>query len=104
MLVQNFKKTNFNSIMNALDDYSMKWTKNKGVADSALSEWVNAIRHLVECRVYFLHNSMFTRSKTVFENKEIAAKLADIRDKYVVPADKASNNVVFVCNKMISNI
>ena len=37
---------------------------------------------------------MSTRSKSVFENKEIAAKLADIRDKYAaVLADKASNNV-----------
>ena len=32
----------------------------------------------------------------VFENKEIAAKLADILGKYVVvPADKASNNGVW---------
>ena len=35
----------------------------------------------------------------MFENKEIAAKLADIHDTYIVPADKASNNVCFVCKK-----
>ena len=32
-----------------------------------------------------------------------AAKLADMHDKYVVPADKASNNVVFVCKNIVSN-
>ena len=40
---------------------------------------------------------MSTRSTFVFENKEIAAILADVHDKYVVvPADKVFNNVVFV--------
>ena len=49
-------------------------------------------------RVYFLRNSMY--KIYMFENKEIAAKLADIHDTYVVvPVDKASNNVVFVCKK-----
>ena len=53
---------------------------------------------LLKPRVYFLLNSMSTRSKSVFENNEVAANLADIYDKYVVVlADKASNNVVCVC-------
>ena len=42
------------------------------------------IRHLVKRRAYLLRNYMTKRSKSVFENKEIAAKLADIHDQYVV--------------------
>ena len=43
---------------------------------------------------------MSTRYKSVFENKEISAKLADMHDTYVVvPADKASSNVDFVCKQ-----
>ena len=53
--------------------------------------------------MYFLRNYTSTRYKSVFENKEFAAKLANIHDKYVVPADKASNNVVFVCKYIIVN-
>ena len=34
--------TNFNSIMNAVEDYSRKWDKKEGVYDSAFSEWVQA--------------------------------------------------------------
>ena len=49
-----------NSIMNAVKDYSRKWAKKEGVDDSALSECVKVIRHLVKRRVYFLHNSMST--------------------------------------------
>ena len=85
--------------MNAVEDYSRKWAKKKGVEGSALSECVKAISHSVSVVCIFLRNYMSTRSKSVFEKKEIAAKLADIHDKYVVPADKASNNVVFVCRK-----
>ena len=41
----------------------------------------------------------------MLENKDIATKLADMHDKYVVvPAHKASNNVVFVFKNMISNV
>ena len=88
--------------MNAVEDYSRKWANKEGVDVSALSEWVNAIRHLVISVVYCLRNYMSTRSKSVFDNKEIATKLADIHDQYVVvPADKASNNVVFVCIQYI---
>ena len=71
------------------------------VLTTAISEWIKATRYLVKRRMYFLRKSMSTRSKSVFENKEIAAKLADIHDKYVVPADKASNNVFFVCKIIV---
>ena len=39
--------TNLNSIMNAVEDCYRKWAKKEGVDDSALSEWVKAIRHFV---------------------------------------------------------
>ena len=86
-------------------DYSGKWAKKEGVDDSALSEWVKVIRHLVKRCVYFVRNSISTRSKAVFENKEIAAKLADIHDKYaLVAADKVSNNVVLSAKHIVSNV
>ena len=75
--------------------------KRKVFDDSALSEWVKVGRHLVKRCVYFVRISMSTRSKSVFENKEIAAKLANIHDTYVV----VPNNVAFVFkNKNISNV
>ena len=54
--------------MNAVEDYSMKLYKNEGDYDSALSEWIKVIRHLVtrKRRVYFFRHSMSTRSKSVF--------------------------------------
>ena len=42
----------FNSIMNAVEDYSRRWAKKEGVDDRALSEWGKAIRYLVQRRVF----------------------------------------------------
>ena len=48
-------------------------------------------------RVYILRNSMATRYRSVFNDKDVSATLSDIHDKFVVvPVDKASNNVVCV--------
>ena len=38
--------------MNSVEGCSRKWVKKEGVDDSALSEWVKVIRHLVKRRVY----------------------------------------------------
>ena len=36
--------------------------------------------------------------ESVFDDQDVAAELAEIHEKFVVvPADKASNNIVFVC-------
>ena len=41
---------------------------------------------------------MSRRYESVFDDPDVAAELAEVHEKFfVVPADKASNNVVFVC-------
>ena len=41
---------------------------------------------------------MSRRHESVFDDPDVAAELAEIHEKFVVvPADKASNNIVFVC-------
>ena len=87
--------------MNAVEDYSRKWAKKEGVDGSALSEWVKAIRQLVKCRV-FVYVILCLQDLNLCLKIRIAAKLADIHDQFVVvPADKASNNVVFVCKQIL---
>ena len=46
----------------------------KGVYAIARSECVKAIKHLVLCSVYFVHNYMPARSNS---NNEVTTKLAD---------------------------
>ena len=41
---------------------------------------------------------MSRRHESVFDDPDVAAEFAEIHEKFVVvPADKASNNIVFVC-------
>ena len=41
---------------------------------------------------------MSRRNESVFDDRDVSAELAEIQEKFVVvPADKASNNIVFVC-------
>ena len=38
---------------------------------------------------------MSRRHASVFDDPDISAELAELRHKFVVPADKTSNNIVF---------
>ena len=41
---------------------------------------------------------MSRRHELMFDNPDVAAELAENQEKFVVvPADKASNNILFVC-------
>ena len=95
---QSFKwNHNFRIIMDAVESYARSWARTEGVDHNILSEWTKTVRNLVKRRVYILRNSMATRYRSVFNDKDVSATLSDIHDTFVVvPADKASNNVVFV--------
>ena len=47
-----------------------------------------------------LQCNMSTRVTNPFKNPDVVDALSSLHDKYVVvPADKASNNIVFICKK-----
>ena len=59
---------------------------------------VRTIRSLVQGRIHKLKNCVNSRPKSVFKDQEAVKCLSSLHDKYViVPVDKASNNIVFVC-------
>ena len=94
-------KHNFKIIMHAVEDYARRWIKRE--VDQypeleSLSDWVRTIRSLVQGRIHKLKNCVNSRPKSVFKDQEAVKCLSSLHDKYViVPADKASNNIVFVC-------
>ena len=64
----------------------------------SLSDWVRTIRSLVQGRIRKLKNCVNSRPKSVIKDQGAVKCLPSLHDKYViVPADKASNNIVFVC-------
>ena len=78
--------------------YARRWAKKKDVEVDTLSEWAKSVMSLVNGRVSVLSRPMSRRHESVFDDPDVAADLAKIHEKFVVvPADKASNNIVFVC-------
>ena len=89
--------------MESVEDCARRWAKEEEVEDT-LCEWVKSIAYLVNRRISILSATISTRCKSVFDIPDVAAELADLNDKYVVvPADKTSNNIVFVCKTRYIN-
>jgi hypothetical protein len=91
-------KKNFKLIMDSVEDYARRWAKREDFKLDTLSEWVKSIRTRLKRRLYMLSKSMNTKYESVFNDSSVLTELSGLHDKYViVPADKASNNIVFVC-------
>ena len=86
--------------MDSVEDYAKDWAKREKVEVDTLSEWVKSVRSLIQIRVSNLKGSMSTKAPSIFKDPQVIEELSNLHDKYVVvPADKASNNIVFVCKK-----
>jgi hypothetical protein len=73
-------------------------TKSEGEELDTLSEWIKNIRKLLKSRIDHLSGKRRTIYPSVFKNTEVVNELRRLHDNFVmVPADKASNNIVFVC-------
>ena len=56
------------------------------------------IRWLIQSRIRKLKGTMKTRYPSILSDPEVMLELNRLHDHYVlVPADKASNNIVFIC-------
>jgi hypothetical protein len=84
--------------MDSFEDYARQWAKREKEDLDTLSEWVKSVRSFIQIRIKKLIGSMSTRSKSIFKDPNVAKHLYLLHDKYViVSADKAPNNIVFVC-------
>ena len=59
-----------------------------GTMNLILSEWIKAVRSLIQLRIKKLLMSMNTKATSIFKNPEVAGTLSSIHDQYVVvPAE-----------------
>ena len=73
--------------MDSVEDYARQWAKREKEDLDTLSEWVKSVRSLIQ---------IIIKKKSV--GLCALALNQSINDKYVVvSADKAPNNIVFVC-------
>ena len=91
-------KQNFKLILDSVEEYARRWAKKEDVEVDTLSKLVKTVMSLIKRRVSVLSRTMSRQRKFVFDDPDVAAELAEIHEKcVVVPAGKASNNIVFAC-------
>ena len=84
--------------MDSVEDNARSWANQEEVELDTLSEWVESIKHQLKRRIYMVSRSVNTKPISIFDDEVVSRHLADLHDRFViVPADKASNNVVFIC-------
>ena len=67
-------------------------------------EWVTAVMSLLNRRISVLSITMSRRLKSVFYYPDVFCWITELHFKFVFdPADKASNNIVFVCQAYYIN-
>jgi len=84
--------------MDSVEDYARKWAEQEEVELDTLSDWMISVRSLIRKRTFKLSRSMNSKDRSIFNDKDVIDNVTDLHSKYVVvPADKASNSIVFVC-------
>ena len=98
----NFDKV-LNEIKIGLDDYMVNWCKKEKMNKTCLEEWKSCVIQKVQERIAFLKRDKFkfiTAPRKVLHTKEAKDELERLHKDFVmVPTDKASNNVSFICKK-----
>ena len=91
---------NFKLLMDAVEDHARKWVKREEVNINCLSEWIKAIRELIYKRFNILKTKMKPKTSNIFNDENVIKCLTELQNKFVIlPADKAQNNIIFVCKK-----
>ena len=89
---------NLKIIMDSVEEYARKWAKREEVEPDTLSEWLKSIGRLLRGRIRKLQPLFNTRFESIFRDPDVAKELSSLHENFIlVPADKASNNIVFVC-------
>ena len=84
--------------MDSVEEYAREWAKQEEVELDALSESVKSVKHHLKRRIYMVSRAVNTKPKSTLDDPIISGYVYDLHDQFViVPADKATNNVVFIC-------
>ena len=89
---------NLSLLCEAVDQYALQWAKREIVELSVLSSWKEMVKGQIEERIFKLKLNFKQPTGKVLQNADVKACLSDLHSKYVfVPADKAPNNVIIMC-------
>ena len=85
-------------LMDAIEEYGKKWCKREGCHCEVLEEWISTVKEIVHKKIKNLRKKSVPYRPAILQDPNVKACLTQLQNKFVlVPADKASNNVIFIC-------
>ena len=86
------------NIQDSLTEFCTKWCKRENTTPDALNAWRNQILKITRQRIaFYKSNPGLLPPRARYTIKSLKSDIEDLHKKYVlVPADKASNNVVII--------
>lgn len=89
---------NWHCILYSVEEYVRLKVNDEKEGLDTLSEWTKNVRCMLKYRIKRFKCIIKTIYHSIFDNLEEKEKLNGLHDQFVlVPAEKAGNNVVFVC-------
>ena len=93
---------NRNLCLEAIRKYKIMWARRENIDIHVLDEWEHTVGNHIENRIETLSNKNIHKRKKQILKKRRHQVFEKLHDKYVlVPAEKASNNVVVICKKQL---
>ena len=87
-------------ILKGLDKCIDTWSNKVGLPVAAFKDWKETINSRIDDRISALAHNNKRCTKSIFKDANAKKCLSDLQEKYViVPIDKASNNVAFICKR-----
>ena len=85
-------------IAEALQSFAKRWCGREHAEHRALSEWKKQIFNIIDKRIsFYTSNPDLLPPKPKFLYRDLKSSIQNFHSKYVlVPADKASNNVIII--------
>ena len=92
--------------MEGVNNYRDTWATREGVDPCTLNEWAGTVKLLIENNINrFKSREHKTKKRQVLKDTRCRTALQELHNEYVlVPADKASNNIIIVCKKYYSEV
>ena len=85
----------------AITEYRVNWARREHVDIRVLADWEHEVRIHVKQRIlYFRKKHQMSRKQQILKDNKHRKYVNDFLEQYVlVPADKATNNIIVVCRK-----
>ena len=93
-------------ILEGLHNGISSWCYKTGVDKSFILEWTNNVKVKIDERMSHLTNTLYTNKRVdCLSSPEVKNALDNIhKDFVVVPIDKATGNIAFVCKKFYTSV